>query len=120
VTVVDLEPLYRRYWALYHVGTAEFIRFMGYSELAKIAKQRNDPAAARWYKQRVVEAATAVVTKYYYAQSYDDRGWMWQPVNSLFEYLGFYNYTPYEYISKLTTQPDVLNDVLNAIETANQ
>jgi len=94
-----LETLYRSYWALYHIGTAEFIRFMGYSELAKIARARGDIPRADAYKPFIADAATKLVTNYFYSQAYDERGWMWQPVNSMFEYLGFYNTTPREYIT---------------------
>jgi len=101
VRIKDLEPLYRRYWALYHVGAAEYIRFIAYSELAKMARMKNDDVARIRAKVKSIESATNLIEKYSFAQAYDSRGWMWQPVNSLYEYLGFYEFTPKEYLAKL-------------------
>ncbi len=46
LTVKDLEPVFRKYWALYHVGTAEFILVMSNAGLRDIAREKGDLAAA--------------------------------------------------------------------------
>lgn len=86
VEISDLEPVYRNYWALYHVGTGEFIRVIAYSNLAHLAGERGDAAQKDFYKKKMFDAATLVRNNYPFAQAYDESGWMWQPVDSLREY----------------------------------
>ncbi len=121
VKVKDLGPLYKKYWALYHIGAGEFIRFMAYSEVAKLARARFDDVARVAAREKAEEAATNIIRKYSFSQAYDTRGWMWQPVNSLYEYLGFYQFSPEEYLKKLHQSPDQssrlpLDPVLNTIK----
>lgn len=68
VEVKDLEPVFKKYWALYHLGTGEYIRLKCYAELGKES-----------------EATAAVVRSlrdYPHAQAYDPNGWMWQMADS--------------------------------------
>jgi hypothetical protein len=91
LSLKDLEPVYRKYWALYHVGTSEFIRVMAYSELARLAQMRNDTVVQEAYKLKAEESADRVIKKYYYAQAFDRTGWLWQPATSLREYIDDYD-----------------------------
>src|SRR5690349_8927927 len=68
---------------LYHVGTAEFIRMMAYSQLADVAAAGGEMAASTNFKQQARAAANEIRDKFPYAQAYDERGWMWQPVESM-------------------------------------
>lgn len=87
VTIEELEPIYRRYWALYHVGTGEFIRVMAYSELAHLAKSQKDSVRQVEYEKKARYFAQRIIDKFYYAQAYDKTGWLWQPAVSLREYV---------------------------------
>jgi hypothetical protein len=86
VEIADLEPVYRNYWALYHVGTGEFIRVMAYSNLAHLARERGDIPRSDYFKRKMFDAAALVRNNYPFAQAYDESGWMWQPAESLREY----------------------------------
>ncbi len=110
VSIKDLEPLFRKYWALYHVGTAEFVRFIAYSELAKIAGNWGDSGARVKARDNAIDAVTKIIYKYPYAQAFDKRGWMWQPVNSVSEYLGFNKYSSEQYLEKFWTSSDQVAD----------
>ncbi len=87
VTVHDLEPVYRKYWALYHIGTAEFIVVMANASLRDLAKERGDLANAEIFNTRAVGAAERILNDFTYAQSYDENGWLWQPAQALREYV---------------------------------
>jgi hypothetical protein len=95
LTERELENVYRKYWALYHIGTGEFIRVMAFSQLAHIAKDRNETVVELAYEQKARASAQRIIDRYFYAQAYDKTGWMWQPVVSLREYVdGFDETTP--------------------------
>ncbi|MFN0117077.1 MAG: hypothetical protein ACKVQC_02130 [Elusimicrobiota bacterium] len=89
LTVRDLEPVYRKYWALYHLGTAEFIRVMSYAALLHIAVEKKDKEKIKLYTIKIRESANNVIQKYTFSQTYDNSGWLWQPVLSLREYGDF-------------------------------
>jgi len=116
IKISDLEPLYRKYWALYHIGTAEFIRFMAYSELAKIAGNRGETRGRARARDKVIESVTNIIYRYPFSQGYDRRGWMWQPVNSISEYLGFNKFSSEQYLEKLINlAPGSSDDVFYAL-----
>lgn len=89
ITMADVQPLFQKYWALYHLGTAEFIRVMAYDHLQKIAHTQNDKRAWAEFQWKKVDAADRIVSNYSYAQVFDQGGWMWQPITSLREYVDF-------------------------------
>lgn len=87
LSAAQVEPIFKKYGTLYHVGTAEFIRIMAYNNLQRIAQEKNDKrlwAELHWKK---IEAAERLINKYYFAQAFDQQGWMWQPALSLNEYI---------------------------------
>ncbi|MBI3291293.1 MAG: hypothetical protein HYZ73_00530 [Elusimicrobia bacterium] len=67
--VAELKPIFQKYWALYHIGTAQFIRAMGYSHLG--------------FPKKAQEAAREIVTHYTWAQAWDPHGWFWQVERAL-------------------------------------
>ncbi len=87
LTVKDLEPVYRKYWALYHIGTAEFIVVMSNASLREIAREQGREDLAEAHHLKAVEAARRIKTNYTYAQSFDENGWLWQPALALGEYV---------------------------------
>lgn len=90
LTLSDLEPVFRKYWALYHVGTAEFVRVMAYTNLRNISRDRGDVAIAAAYEEKARVSAHRLAEDFYYAQAYDESGWFWQPISSLREFVDFY------------------------------
>jgi hypothetical protein len=90
LTLKDLEPVYRRYWALYHVGTAEFIRVMAYANLRDIAAERGNGAVHLALDKKTKDIAKKLAADYRYAQAFDESGWLWQPVQSLREYVDYF------------------------------
>lgn len=118
VTVSDLEPIFRQYWALYHIGTCEFIRFMGYSELALQARENGDLVARETAKEKAYEAAAKIIQDYRYSQAYDDRGWLWRPINSLYEYLGFSAGTVDQLLTYLSSNNNSAVYILQPVQEA--
>lgn len=90
VTTKELEPVYRKYWALYNVGTAEFIRVIAHVNLRNLAKLKKDNVASLTNEYKAQTAARRLSRDYYYAQCYDEKGWMWQLVLSLRDTVDFY------------------------------
>ncbi|MFN0117076.1 MAG: hypothetical protein ACKVQC_02125 [Elusimicrobiota bacterium] len=86
VTIKDIEPIYRKYWALYHMGTAEFIRVMAYSGLANLSDNKGLIEASKAYRKKMDESAQNIIKRYSFAQAYDRGGWFWQPIFSLSDY----------------------------------
>ncbi len=89
ITMADVQPLFQKYWALYHLGSAEFIRVMAYDNLQKLAHTQNDKRAWAEFQWKKVDAADRIVSNYSYAQVFDQGGWMWQPITSLREHVDF-------------------------------
>lgn len=87
LTVRDLEPVYRRYWALYHIGTAEFIVVMANASLRDLAREKGREDAALAHNKKAIAAAKRIKNDYTYAQSFDENGWLWQPAQALSEYV---------------------------------
>lgn len=87
LTDADVFPIFKKYWALYHVGTAEFIRVMAAARLAELARAEGKMNAYTRYRVAAARAAEEVRSRFYLAQTFDRRGWFWQPVDSLSQYL---------------------------------
>jgi hypothetical protein len=85
--IQDLESVYRLYWALYHIGTGEFIQMMAYSNLSKMAEENGDAIHQKLYQEKSIEAAKKIYTDYAFSQAYDEAGWFWQPVESMKEFV---------------------------------
>lgn len=90
LTPEDVYPVFKKYWALYHVGGGEFIKVMAYMSLSNLADEKGDYERKMEMKKKAWESAKRIVNDYYYAQVYDTSGWLWQPAQSLREYFGFY------------------------------
>ncbi|MFA5116580.1 MAG: hypothetical protein WC486_04775, partial [Candidatus Omnitrophota bacterium] len=65
----DLTQIFTQYWALYHLGTAQYIRLASYAE----SKQAD----------KAVEVAKEILSHYAYAYSWDPQGWFWSIVGAL-------------------------------------
>lgn len=64
IQIEDLTAIYKKYWALYHLGTGEFIRLRGNFQLGR--------------EDQAVLAMKHILTQYQHAQAYDPGGWLWQ------------------------------------------
>ncbi len=87
LTERDLEPVYRKYWALYHIGTAEFILVVANAGLRDIYRERGDVGRADALNLKAIEAAKRIKKDFCFAQSYDEGGWLWQPAQAINEYV---------------------------------
>lgn len=87
LTPHDLEPVLKKYWALYNVGTAEFILVLGNANLRDLAHDNGDNVASDTYNINAIEAARRILNYYDCAQTYDEKGWFWQPANAIHEYV---------------------------------
>lgn len=65
----DRRLILEKYWALYHIGTAQFIRVMGYAHTGEDSK--------------ALEAAAEILAYYQHAHAWDSRGWFWSVARSL-------------------------------------
>ncbi|MFZ2603669.1 MAG: hypothetical protein WAX79_06715, partial [Candidatus Omnitrophota bacterium] len=68
-TEKELTPLYGKFWALYHLGTAHWQLMVAYDNLGN--------------HQKALEHAKEIVINYSWAQCWDPKGWMWQMINSM-------------------------------------
>ena len=87
VTVRELEPVYRKYWALYHIGTAQFIVVMANASLRDLAREKGDLVKAETFNIQATSAAKVILSDFNYAQSYDENGWLWQPAQAVREFV---------------------------------
>jgi len=87
LTTRDLEPVYRKYWALYHIGTAEFIVVMANASLRDLAREKGDYAVADNFNKQAIAAARTITTDFNQAQTFDENGWLWQPAEAIKEYV---------------------------------
>jgi hypothetical protein len=69
-------PVYRKYWALYHIGTAFYIRALAYGHLAALYRDKAEKSNAQ---AAAAANAAALVEHYLCAQTLDPGGWFWQP-----------------------------------------